>query len=94
MNTHGKAQIHVCPEGFLSAVESDNEDDLDSQASDVRSRDAAGPREDWCPNPSLQPRVRPSIRGPFRQYIFSSLVHNGNLNKRFELQSRLTQHIL
>lgn len=28
------------------------------------------------------------------QYIFSSLVRKGNLNKRFELQSSLITHIL
>lgn len=29
------------------------------------------------------------ITRPFSQYIFPSLVHKGNLNKRFELQSSL-----
>lgn len=51
---------------------------------------AAGPRE--VPKPSL-PGWGQSVRMLFSRYIFSSLVHNGNLNKRFELQSRLTQHI-
>lgn len=69
------------------------EDELDSQAGDERGRDAAGPCEVQHASPPLPVRG-PSVRRPFSQYIFSSLVHNGNLNKRFELQSRLTQHIL
>lgn len=49
----------------------------------------------WGPVPKpFLPSWGPSVRRFFSQYIFSSLVHNSNLDKRFELQSRLTQHIL
>jgi len=70
-----------------------SEDELDSQVGDEQGREAAGPHEVRCPGLPLSARG-PSVRRPFSQNIFSSLVHNGNLNKRFELQSRLTQHIL
>lgn len=44
--------------------------------------------------PLFQSQMKTSIMRPFSQYIFSSLVHKGNLNKRFELQSSLILHIL
>lgn len=49
-----------------------------------------------CIFPTLPSTMGTSIIRPFTiyQYIFPSLVHNGSLNKRFELQSRLTQHIV
>lgn len=70
-----------------------NEKELNSQARDEQGRETAGSYEVLLPSPSLA-SWGPSVRRLFSQYIFFSLVHNSNLNKRFELQSRLTQHIL
>lgn len=70
-----------------------SEDELDSQVSDEQGREAAGLHLVRYTSPLL-PAKGLLIRMQFSQYIFSSLVRNGNLNKRFELQSRLTQPIL